>query len=160
LDISETGLRRFLILDTESGQITTHRVECPLLYFDESFLLLPTEAGMDNMLEDIQRRISDWRLPEGWSDRVQVRLNIHGVSEISRQKIFEEVSQAFSGFKFFRDQGPDMTNLFHDKDPDRADISTKFTNWLKGIDWSPEQPGDPSEDQILQAAFKIIYGVD
>ena len=159
LDISETGLRRFFILDTDSGQISTHRVDAPLLYFDETLLLLPTEAGLEKVLDDIQKLIAGWDLPDDWTDRVQIRIKIQGVSDLNRQAIFDEISQAFSDFRFYKDQGPDLSNLFYDTDPDRAEISKLFTNWLEENELASTPPGQPTEDQIIQAAFEIIYEV-
>jgi len=73
LDISETGLRRFLILDTDRGEVKPYLVDSPLLYFDERFILLPSENGLDQLLIEINTRIKSWDLPKDWKNKTQDR---------------------------------------------------------------------------------------
>ncbi|NIR50700.1 hypothetical protein GWO43_19135, partial [candidate division KSB1 bacterium] len=41
LDITETGRRRFLILDSKTGRLTPKGIDSDYIYFNESFIILP-----------------------------------------------------------------------------------------------------------------------
>jgi len=157
LDISETGLRRFLILNTDRGEVNTHLIDSPLLYFDERFVMLPSESGLDQLLKEIYSRIESWGLPKDWKNKAQVRAQISGSSGLDRQKILNDIKKAFSGFSFYKGEDPQLTDLIHNIDPDRIEISNKFKGWIDDLDWSDAQ-GSPTKMQILDQALKIIHG--
>ncbi len=157
LNISETGLRRFLILDTDRGKITTHLVDSPLIYFDERFVMLPTENGLDLLLQEIDSRIKTWNIPQGWESRVRLRVEVSGSSALDRQTILNSINKAFSRFSYYRDQGPQLTELIYSSDPDRAEISNQIKHWIDDLDWKTD-PGLPTRMQILDQALKIIHG--
>lgn len=157
LDISETGLRKFLIFDTERGEVNLQLVDSQLLYFNERFVMLPSENGLDQLLKEIDRRINSWNLPAGWENRTQLRVQISGSSGLDRQKILDDVKDAFSGFSFYKEEDPQLTELIHNTDPDRIEISNKIKLWIDSLDW-PEDPGLPTKLDILGQALKIIHG--
>lgn len=157
LDISETGLRRFLILDTDQGEVTSHLVDSPLLYFNERFITLPTENGLELLLKDIDHRIESWDLPQGWENRVQLRVEISGSSSFDRQKILNGINKAFSRFSYYKNEEPHLSELVYNIDPDRIEISNQVTTWINDLDWK-DTPGLPTKMQILDQALKIIHG--
>lgn len=157
LDISETGLRRFLILDTDRGEVTSRLVDSPLLYFNERFVMLPTEDGLDLLLKDIHNRIEIWNLPEGWENKVQLRVEISGSSSIDRQKVINGINKAFSGFSYYKNEEPQLSELAYNVDPDRIEISNQISTWINDLDWN-DPPGMPTKMQILDQALKIIHG--
>jgi len=57
LDISETGKRRFLVYDTEDGSVTSRNVETDIIYFEESFVIVPSDKEVALLKEEISRRI-------------------------------------------------------------------------------------------------------
>ena len=157
LDISETGLRRFIILDTERGEVTSHLVDSPLLYFNEHFIMLPTENGLDQLLKDIDHKIESWNLPRGWESKVQLRVEISGSSSIDRQRVLNKINKAFSGFSYYKNEEPRLSELVYNLDPDRIEISNQVTTWINDLDWE-DAPGLPTKKQILDQALKIIHG--
>ena len=157
LNISETGLRSFLILDTDGGEIKTHIVDSPLIYYDENFVMLPTENGLDLLLADIKARIKAWQVPGGWEDRTQIRIGISGSTSIAREAILQEVKSAFQGFPFYKGIEPDLSSLAYDTDPDKIELTSQIKKWVDELDWAP-QSGSPSKDQVLEQALKVIHG--
>jgi len=156
LNISETGLRRFLILDTDRGEITPHIVDSPLIYFDERFIILPVGNDLEYLEENVKNRIQNWDLPPGWENRVQVRVEISGSAISDRQKILDSVKQGFKSFSFYQGNDPVMNNLTHSQDKDRAEISLQIQDWIEKKDWT-EDLLNPSKSQILEEALKVIY---
>ncbi len=156
LNITETGLRRFLILDTDQGKITSQRVEAPLVYYDEHFFMLPGDDDLIHLERDITQRIESWNLPRGWENRVQVRLKISGSASSDRQKILASVKELFAPYSLYQDSGPNLADLVHSKDPDRTEIALQVKDWVDKLDWQ-EKPGNPAKSLILECALRMIY---
>lgn len=156
LNITETGTRRFLILDTSTGKVTSQQVDTPLLYYQESFLIMPGSDQLAQLEKDIQERVQSWGLPRGWEDRVQVRLELYGSSSADRDDLLETLQAGFDNFRLYQDQPPSLENLLFSLDEDRTEIASQLRDWAAGLDW-PESPDLPDKDQILQEALKIIY---
>jgi len=156
LDISETGTRRFLILDTVRGEITSHLVDSPLVYFDEHFTMIPSENGLDLLVKEIGSRIDTWNLPRDWKKKVQLRVEISGASSFDRKKILTGIKKAFSGFSYYKGKEPQLSELFYNNDPDRVEISNQVKTWIDDLDWETD-PNSPSKMQILDQALKIIH---
>lgn len=158
LNITETGLRRFLILDTKKGQVSSHPVDSALIYFDEKFLLIPGGDEVGRLKADMSARITAWELPADWEERVQVRVRVYGSSAASRDEIKSTLEEGFSPFNFYQGQPPSLDQLIFSPDEDRAEIASQVKEWVTGLDWDPD-PDQPDKTQILQEALQIIYQV-
>ena len=159
LNITETGPRRFLILDTARGEIDAVPVNSQLIYFDERLLMLPAENDLEILERDIQSRIADWQLPSDWERYVQVRVRIAGSAGSNRGQILSRVKELFSPFQFYRNEDPDLSKLIHSRDPDRAVIARQFRSWVEQLSWE-EASDQPSKSLILEQGLKVIYGYD
>ena len=158
LNITETGTREFIILDTQRGEVTSHLVNSPLVYFDESFLIIPGSNELEWLQDEIQKRINSWNLPAGWEDRVQVRVRVYGSASTSRDEIKGLIESSFAPYKFYKDQPPALDQLIFSLDEDKAEIASQIQEWVKDLEWDAG-PDKPDKTQILQEALKIIYQV-
>ncbi len=158
LNVTETGLRRFLILDTDQGKITSHLVGSPLLYFKEKFIMLPREEELSFLKIEMENRIKSWQLPKGWESRVQVRVEVAGFSS-NREKVLKTVQEVFAPYGFYQNAEPILDQLFHKPDPDREQIALDIQNWIEDLEWT-ESTSVPSKTEILEEALKVIYGVE
>jgi DNA repair exonuclease SbcCD nuclease subunit len=156
MNITETGLRRFLTFDTETQQIEAHIVECDIIYFDERFVLIPVEDEVGYLRQLIADRIAGWGLPDELRDRVRVRIKVSGYVT-DRSQIEEAVQEALKDFKFYKDEGPDLSQLNLAFDTDHIFIIRQVQGWLETLDWSSKPP-EPSKDEILSEALRLIYG--
>lgn len=156
LNITETGPRRFLILDTTEGQVTSHQVNSPLVYFDENFLVIPGENELTRLDSELQTRIKAWHLPDGWENRVQVRISIAGSSSASRDKILSLVKDRFAPFSYYEDQPPSLDQLVFSLDKDKAEIASQIEQWVDTLEWEGG-PDQPDKSMILQQALDHIY---
>jgi len=157
LNITETGPRRFLVFDTNRGEIKSMGVDPQLEYYDERFVMLPVENDMDILISDIQQRTQSWKISPSREDFIQVRVKITGTALSDRNQILSEVKKVFSPYNFYQDQEPNLSELSHNPDPDRAEISQLVKIWIDNVEWD-ELPEKPSKSQILEEALKIIYG--
>ena len=74
LDITETGQRIFLVCDTADESIEPRVVETDVLYFMESFLVLPRDNEVPLLEQEIADRIESWGIAEDDHPKVQLRV--------------------------------------------------------------------------------------
>ncbi len=154
LDINETGLRRFLILDTDTLEITSERVESPQIFFNETIVMLPVEDERAFLEAEIEKRIQNWNLPEGWEDRVRQRLNIVGYS--ADRPAVEAMARDLMKDYAFHDDGPDISALNHVVDTDRIHIAQQVQEWIEDLEW-PEADSEPTKEEITLEALRVIW---
>jgi hypothetical protein len=116
--------------------------------------MLPVEDEAATLREQLQKRIRDWGLPEGWEDRVRVRMRIGGYS-IDRAAVDKVAREAMAAFTFYG-EGPDLLALGHTQDADRIEIARQVQEWIAALEWK-QDPGEPSKDEILSEALAVIY---
>jgi DNA repair exonuclease SbcCD nuclease subunit len=156
VDITETGTRRFLILDTQQGEVTSHPVNSSLVYFDESFLIIPGENELEGLRTEIENRIQAWDLPPGWESQTQVRVRIYGSATSSRSDILALAEECFAPYAYYQDQPPALDQLLLSLDEDKAEIAAQMQAWVNALDWKATQT-HPDKTHILQEALRIIY---
>lgn len=153
----ETGLRRYLILDTDQGLITPHLVESPVLYFEEKFVIIPMVNELGYLKNLMEKRINAWQLPKGWQSYVQVQIEVAGFSS-NRDGVLKLIQDIFTPYNLDPDADINLANLFHEQDPDRSEIAQNIKEWIDKLDWNPEEL-EPDKQEILEEALKVIYGV-
>jgi len=156
LNITETGTRRFLVLDTSRGEVASHLVESQLLYFDEQIIMLPAKNDLDILEKELEERINSWAIPDGWEDKVEVRLKVKGCALSDRQAILDKLNNLLKPYHFYNNLGPDLGELVHNQDPDRAEITASFKGWLDELQWASNR-NQPDKAEILEQALRIIY---
>ncbi|MFV2043727.1 MAG: exonuclease SbcCD subunit D [Anaerolineales bacterium] len=155
LDINETGLRRFLVFDTESMSVTAQRVDCPRIFFNETVVMLPVEDERAYLRAELERRIQEWDLPEGWEDRVQQRLRVIGYAS-DRPAVESVAREVLADFAFY-DDGPDLSDLNHAVDSDRIHIAQQVRDWIEALEW-PAGDAEPTSEDITLEALRVIWG--
>lgn len=154
LNINEIGLRRFLTFDSETLEVTSLQVDSPQVFFNETVVMLPVEDEAAFLQAELQKRIQDWSLPDGWNDRVRQRLKIVGY--VADRSAVEAVArEAMADFAFY-DDGPDISELNHAVDTDRIHIAQQVQDWVEELDW-PEGEGEPTKEDIALEALRVIW---
>lgn len=155
LDINETGIRRFLVYDTLTGEVCPHRVEAPIIYQQETITILPVEDESAYVRAIAQERMRGWGLDEQDLGKVVLRAKIRGWSQ-DKKSLLRAVEEAFSTVAL--ESEPDLSEVsLAASDPARVELVQQVVAWLQG---EPLLAGsdDPSNDRILQSALDIIYG--
>lgn len=155
LSINETGLRRFLLYDSESHELHSLTVNSSRLYFNETFVMLPVPDEAAYLKELISQRIAGWNLPGGWERRVQVRVRVTGYTR-DKARVGQLVEEGFADFFFYDEEGPDLSELAHTSDFERDHIARQVQEWIRDLEWR-EGPAEPTEDEIVVQALKAIY---
>jgi DNA repair exonuclease SbcCD nuclease subunit len=156
LDITETGKRRFLIFDQESGSVLSKPVESDTLYFQESIILFPMENEEMYIRKLIRSRISGWNLSKPESAKVQLRIRVKGYSS-NRRHLEQIIKDELTGWMFYKNEGPDISDVLDSDDMDRAEIAARVSRSIENLDW-PQHEDQPDKDRILLEALKVIYG--
>lgn len=155
LDITETGRRRFLILDPETGSIQSQSVETDALFFDEWFVVLPVEDEEAFVRERVQSLIRKWNIAETEKKRVQIRLKISGYTS-DKQKLGRVLKDASKGMRFYPEGEPDLSEVSVSEDVDRADLAGKVRKQIESMPWL-SGPDVPSREEAFIYALKVIY---
>ena len=156
LDITETGRRRFLIIDSETGAVTPESVDTDILYFQASLMALPVEDEQEYLRSQMDVHLKAWNVTEAEKSRARVRVKVQGYTA-DKKRVMETVKTGFQGFTFYQDAGPNLDGVSLSEDMERAEIAGRVWKTIEGLRW-PGDEQEPSKDQILLEALHVIYG--
>ena len=155
MDVTETGYRRFLILDTSKSVVDELRVKSDFLYFTARLLVMPTDNEQKLVLSQIDQCKRNWLTNEEDLERIKIRVNMVGYSK-DRSELIPAIEKGFSGFHFL--EVPDISKVNEANDYDRNFIVEKFRDELDHADYDFNREGETDKDSILLKAMELIYG--
>lgn len=156
LDISETGKRRFLVYDTSGGNVISVAVATDVLYFDESFVVVPLGTEVSLLKQKIEKRIESWGIESSDYLRVCVRVEARGYAS-DRSAIMRVLREGFDRFRYYRDEGPRIDELSTSSDRQLNAIAERTIRLMDELDWN--FGGDePKREQVTTTALNVIYG--
>jgi exonuclease SbcD len=156
VDISETGLRRFLIFDTQTGLVESRRVDSQVIFFDENLTILPHEDESAYVRKKIEEIIQRWAIEPKDKSKIRLRFKANGYSS-DREQLMRILQECFTGCTFWKSDGPDISGVSTSSDPDRGLLAEEVRQRIAAQTW-PDGPDEPTSDEILLAALEIIYG--
>ena len=156
LDITETGRRRCLIYDTYSNAVEGRVVATPILYFNESFVVIPTEDEETVLRAQIANRRRQWALSAEERAKVRLRVNVTGYSA-NRAALRSVLRDAFAGVTLYKNQEPNVDRVSNSDDVERHYIAEQVRTALEESSL-PDGPDEPTLAEILLEALHIIYG--
>jgi len=155
LDITETGRRRFLVLDTEGGTVQARSVETDVLFFNEWFAVLPVENEEAFVRERVASLIRGWGVEEAELKRIRVRLKVSGYTS-DKQRLARILKEACKGLRFYPEGEPDLSEVSVSEDFERADLAEKVRKEIETMPW-PTNPEVPSREEAFIEALRTIY---
>ena len=156
LDINETGRRTFVVYDTADGIIETRVIKTDVLYFKESFLILPRDNEVPLLEQEIASRIQAWGIDPPDYSQVQLRVEASGYAK-DRSAVLMALEAGFEGFKAFKDERPSIDELSVSSDDQLESIAERTMKLIELLGWS--FGGDePTKEQVEVAALSVIYG--
>lgn len=156
LNITETGKRRILIYDTEERQVETRAVDSPVIYFNETLLIVPVENESEYIKEEVGNLISSWALSPEDNEKVLLRVTVKGFSA-DRSELAEVLKKEFREYELYDGQDPDLTGVWISDDGELNSIAASVKERINALDWPPGID-EPSKDDIIFDALKVIYG--
>jgi DNA repair exonuclease SbcCD nuclease subunit len=156
LDITETGRRRCLCYETGDNSVQPLILDTPVLYFDETFVVVPLAGEATHLRQQIAARIEAWDLAPAEKARTQLRVKVAGYAS-DRAALGDVLQEAFQDFAFYKGQAPDIGGVLLSDDLDRQAIAQEVRRRLHSLRL-PNAPDDPGPDDVLLQALHIIYG--
>ena len=155
LDIRETGRRRFLIFDTDTGKIESRKVDSRVIFFNESFVILPVDDESNYIRKQIAERIKSWELKQSEIPKTQIKVKVYGYSS-DKRRLMGTIKESFRSFTFYKNWEPDLSEVSVADDVNRAEISNRVSAWIDQLSWSNTN-SQPGKELILLQALKVIY---
>jgi exonuclease SbcD len=155
LDITETGKRRYLILDTETLRVESVNVDSEVIYFDETIVVYPRQDEEQYLRDEIKRMKEKWGLTPEEKSKTQLRINVTGYSSNKRRlkEIFDEELEDYS---FWKNEGVNVSKVSDSDNQDLERISKKVFERIHEQNLK-EREGEPTEQEILSKAIQKIY---
>jgi len=154
-DITETGRRRFLLLDTDTGVVKARRVGTGVIYFDEWMVVLPFEKEDEFIRAKLTGMIESWKLDEAEFPRVLCRLKLSGYTT-DKKRLMKTVREICRAIRFYPEGEPDLSDVFVSEDKDRAELAERVQKLIFEMDW-PSGLGVPNREAAFHYALDTIY---
>lgn len=155
LDISETGKRRFLAYDTEDGIVASIFVATDVLYFSESFVIVPLDNEVALLKQQIAKKIASWNLSPSDSSKLIVRVEAIGYA-MDRSAILSALKGGFDAFRYYNDEGPLVEKLSTSTDRQLSAIAEQAVKLIDELEW--DFGGDEPDRELLKIeALNVIY---
>lgn len=156
LDIGETGKRKFLVYDTEDRSVECKFVATDILYFKESFIVVPLDDEVALLKHQIAETVKSWNIDTSDYSKVIVRVEAIGYA-MDRSAILSALSEGFNGFKYYKDEGPLIEKLSTSTDRQLSKIVERTMTLIDELEW--DFIGNELERDLLKIeALNVIYG--
>jgi len=156
LDINEVGKRRFLIYDTEDATVVPVLVATDIIFFEESFIIVPLDNEAPLLKQEIAERITSWGIAPEDHSKVVIRVQAIGYS-MDRSAILSTLREGFDRFKYYKGEGPIIDNLSTSVDHRMNAIAERTIKLIDELDWNFGND-EPDRDMLKIEALNVIYG--
>jgi len=155
IDITETGVRSFLIFDSHSLSVERKPVRSDVIYQIMNLLILPVEDEVSYLENLVAGEIDRWALPDCDHVRVKIRVKVQGYTT-DKEALSAYLTSRLKGFDFYKDEAPDLTRVAATLDLNRIKIAERVR---EAVDQLPivDSPGEPDKDQIMFESLKLIF---
>jgi len=156
LDITETGKRRFLIIDSEDCSVISRPVDSDFIFFDESLIVIPAKDEEKYLRNQIKSKIEKWNIKQSEKSKVILRIKVSGYTS-DKRRLMEILKDSFRGFVFYQNGEPDLSEVYVADDLERAEIADRVSKEIEKLEWM-QALEEPTKEQILLEALHVIYG--
>lgn len=157
LDITETGRRRYLILDIETLEIDSIEVDSELIYFDEIIIVYPMKNEEKYWENEVKKIKDKWNLTSEEKSKAFVRIKVMGYSS-NKRKLKEYFDSEFKDYSFWNGEGVDVSEVSISESDELLNISQRVMDRINEEFWEGIER-EPSKEEIIYQALKAIYNV-
>jgi len=171
LDINETGKRSFLVIDSDTFEVSEYKIKTGIIYLNETILSMPVADQEIYIRKKIKNIISINNLEKSDFSKVNIRLKVYGYTSdknILLKTINEVLDQEMKGFSFYKNEKPDLSQVSVMDDPERVsvllNVSEKIRklktqdNFLNEDSFRGDTPENLSiEELVLEKAMQLIF---
>ena len=156
IDPTETGYRSFLILDSNTLQVSRNGVEADYLFFNEQFTVLPLDEEATYVKTLLSERIKAWNIPSADQSKVRVRIKARGFSR-DRHELDKVIRGLIKDYQFADNDQPDISQVKISNDQTQGMIAELVKEKIDLIKWD-SKTDEPDKDDLLLVAMNMIYG--
>jgi DNA repair exonuclease SbcCD nuclease subunit len=153
LDITESGRRRILFLETQTMQVRSQSINTDVLYLNESILVYPSENEIKQISEEIDLIFQPYSSIE--ISKIKIRLSLFGYSFDRSQLKKRTESYIFDKYDI-KELEIFIDEVFPaNEDFVRQQISKESIVHINELDL---QLDDDQKKQVIKEAMKLIFG--
>jgi exonuclease SbcD len=157
LDIIETGVRSFLEFDTSNGSVVRRPVATDVIYFQETFVVVPADDEISLLKQEASERIKAWGIDSSDYPKVRLRVEAIGYSR-DRVAVLSAIRGCFDRFSYYKNQSPVLDRLSVSTDRQLNAIADRTMKLIDDLQW--DFGGDqPERDDLRIEALNVIYQV-
>jgi DNA repair exonuclease SbcCD nuclease subunit len=156
IDVNETGRRRYLVFNTETGRVTSETVQTDLIFFNEIFLIIPDENEIKRLRNDAEQKIAAWSLNGEDIKRARIRIKATGYTA-DREEIMVCLKEVFAAYSFVKDEEPDIASLRVAMDSRRNAIARRAIQLIDEMDWK-FGGNEPEKEKVIETVLSVVYG--
>lgn len=174
LDVTESGPRRFLVYDTQSGEVTERKVNCSLIYLNETILVVPSSREKEALLEEFNARLDMQNLTDGeLREKTRLRLRVEGFA-LDKDALVDSFSRELAecGVGLYEDSNPNFDGLLTASDPQKkilaldalrnldqlaAGTAELFSGEVDDLSHWDFGGNEPTLEQVKMAALRAVY---
>lgn len=174
LDVTESGPRRFLVYDTQSGEVTQRKVNCSLIYLNETILVVPSSREKEALLEEFKARLDMQNLTDGeLREKTRLRLRVEGFA-LDKDALVDSFSRELAecGVGLYEDSNPNFDGVLTASDPQKkilaldvlrnldqlaAGTAELFSGEVDDLSHWDFGGNEPTLEQVKMAALRAVY---
>lgn len=157
LDITETGERSFILYDTSTNVVERVPINTDIIYFNESFTLIPGEREEQQLLDQVETIKLKWDKLAHKNARVSVRMTVHGYSN-DRGAIEGKLRAALANaFENLEEPDINIAGLTAFSNPALDQTVAAVKQSLDDLVLARSELL-PDKDLILRESLKILFG--
>ena len=156
LDITETGIRSFLIYDTSTGKVARQLIKTDVIFFQEILTVLPLEDEVTHLKNALEKEISRWELTAEQKQVVRARILVQGYSS-NRERVSRAITDYMFAEKIALIEPVDLSRVKISDDRMRGDIVSSVQNQLVALGL-PDDADEPTLDDYMLSAMSQVYG--
>ena len=152
LDITETGKRRFLILDLDTMKLDSIFIHSDYIYFDEVITVIPVEDESEYIQNQLSKIVQRWHLGRDEKKKVKIRIKVQGVTS-NKSILSKIVKDALWDIELYAEPDIDSVKVI-DKSSDRIYILNRIRENVERLKW--KKLAQEREKILIKAAETIF----
>jgi DNA repair protein SbcD/Mre11 len=156
LNITETGRRSFVVLDTDTHKVERIPLETDVIFLDERLVLYPMPDEAAYVGAQVSELIGGWDIPKKAHATIVLRLKVEGYCT-NPKLVKDTVEEGFKKFRTYKEGGIDFSGLRFSNDLEKNTIAASMRDVITSL-YLKSGDAEPEREQILLSALDVIYG--
>lgn len=158
IDINETGVRYFIIYDTDSNFVMFEKMVSKNIFQNEKLTVIPLTDAKHGIDGSIEKMINSWEVEDDDLKKTTLRLKLNGLTN-NKSVVLERLNESLKkkGITLYEDIDSSELN-FREVSGDLELVISKVTDFIESNMQNSKMPNIPEKDEVIAEALKIISG--